>query len=420
MTPVFQNKKKILNDPVYGFINIPDDIIFDLIEHPWFQRLRRIKQMGLSHLIYPGALHTRFHHSIGAMHLAVQAVQSLRIKDHNIPDEELTGLCIAMLLHDLGHGPYSHNLEGILLPNVSHEDISLMGMKHLNNLFGGKLDLAIDIYKNQNCKPWLSQLVSGQLDLDRLDYLRRDSFYTGVSEGTISVERILKMLNIVDNNIVVEEKGVYSVEKFIVARRLMYWQVYLHKTVLAAETMLSNTIARARDLIQAGHSLEGSPTLLYFLKHNFNEDDFANNPEVIKNFMRLDDFDVFSSIKLWQDSSDSVLSFLCTSLTDRKLFRIIMRPQSFNQEVLNEVHEKVMAHYKIDKEATKYLVTSSEVLNSAYNPKSPQIRILRKSNEIEEITSISQQLKAELLSTDSLKHFICFPKVIQVSKEELY
>lgn len=420
MTPVFQNKKKILNDPVYGFINIPDDIIFDIIEHPWFQRLRRIKQMGLSHLIYPGALHTRFHHSIGAMHLAVQAVNSLRTKDLEIPDEELTGLCIAMLLHDLGHGPYSHNLEGILLPEVSHEEISLLGMKHLNKLFDGRLDLAINIFKKEGTKPWLSQLVSGQLDLDRLDYLRRDSFYTGVSEGTISVERILKMLNIVDDNIVIEEKGVYSIEKFIVARRLMYWQVYLHKTVLAAETMLANTILRARDLVRKGLTLEGSPTLLYFLKNNFTHDDFLNNPEVIKNFMILDDFDVFSSIKLWQNSSDKVLAFLSSSLTNRRLFRIIMRPQSFSKDVLREVHDKVMDYYKIDNEATKYLVTSSEVFNSAYNPKSPQIRILRKSGEIEEITSISQQLKAELLSTDSLKHFVCFPKVIQVAKEELY
>ncbi len=420
MSAVYQNKKKILNDPVYGFINITDDIIFDIIEHPWFQRLRRIKQMGLSHLIYPGALHTRFHHSIGSMHLAANAVQSLRIKDHDIPDEELTGLCIAMLLHDVGHGPYSHNLEGILLPNVSHEDISLIAMMHLNKLFKGKLDPGIEIYKKTYPKPWLSQLVSGQLDLDRLDYLRRDSFYTGVSEGIISVERILKMLNIANGNIVVEEKGIYSIENFILSRRLMYWQVYLHKTVLAAETMLANTIARARYLINEGFPLPGSPDLIFFLKNTFIKDDFINNPEVIKRFMSLDDFDVFSSIKLWQQHDDIVLSFLCRSLTDRRLFRIIMRPQSFSEEVLMEVNEKVMRHFNIDAGATKYLVTSSEVFNSAYNPMSPQIRIQRKSGEIEEITSLSEQLKAELLSTDSRKQFLCFPKVIQVSKEVLY
>jgi HD superfamily phosphohydrolase len=420
MTSVFQNKKKILNDPVYGFINIPDDIVFDLIEHPWFQRLRRIKQMGLSHLIYPGALHTRFHHSIGSMHLAVQAIQSLRNKGHNIPDEELTSLGIAMLLHDIGHGPYSHNLEGTILPDIGHEEISLTAMKRLNELFQGQLDTAISIYQKNYPKPWLSQLVSGQLDLDRMDYLRRDSFYTGVSEGTISVERILKMLNIADNNIVIEEKGVYSIEKFIVARRLMYWQVYLHKTVLAAETMLENTILRAADMLKNGYSIPGSPVLLYFLKNHIPKEDFIENSDLITKFMTLDDFDVFSSIKLWQDVDDPVLSFLSRSLTDRRLFRIVMRPEPFSDEMIAEVKEQVMKAFNLPPEATKYMVTSSEVFNSAYNPRSPQIRILRKSGKIEEITSLSQQLKAELLSTDSLKHFLCFPKAIPVAKEVLY
>ncbi len=420
MNPVYQNKKKILNDPVYGFINIPDDIIFDIIEHPWFQRLRRIKQMGLSHLIYPGALHTRFHHSIGAMHLAVNAVQSLRIKDHNISDEELNGLCLAMLLHDLGHGPYSHNLEGILIPEVNHEAISLLGMERLNELFHNKLDTAIAIYNKSYPKPWLSQLVSGQLDLDRLDYLRRDSFYTGVSEGAISVERILKMLNIVDSNIVVEEKGIYSIEKFIVARRLMYWQVYLHKTVLAAETMLANTIRYARHLIQQGKNLEGSPALLFFLSHNISDQEFKSDNRIMEKFMTLDDFDVFASIKLWQNSDDKVLRFLSQSLTNRRLFRIIMQNDIFEPETIEEIKEKVKYQLKIDEQATKYLVTSSEVFNRAYNPRSPHIKILRKDGNIEAITSISAQLKAELLAIDSLKHFLCYPKGITITKAQVF
>lgn len=417
MIAAIQNKRKILNDPVYGFINIPDDIIFDLIEHPWFQRLRRIKQMGLSHLIYPGALHTRFHHSIGAMHLANQTVQSLRLKGNVINDNELTGLCIAMLLHDLGHGPYSHNLERVIIPAISHEKISLMGIECLNKQFHGKLDTGLNIYKNSYPKHWLSQLVSGQLDLDRLDYLRRDSFYTGVSEGVISVERIIKMLNIVDDNIVVEEKGIYSIEKFIVARRLMYWQVYLHKTVLAAETMLTNTIRRARFLMSQNVSLPCSPVLQLFLSHSYTQEDFDNQPELLEQFMTLDDIDVFSAIKQWQQSHDTVLQLLSSSLTDRKLFRIIMRPEPFSQKTIDYITEKTMQEFNISKEESQFLITNSEVINNAFSPKSPQIRIIRKSGVVCNITDISEHLNQEMHIMGTVKHFLCFPKSIQTPKD---
>ncbi len=377
--------------------------------------------MGLSHLIYPGALHTRFHHSIGTMHLAVEAIQSLRMKGHTIPEEELTGLCIAMLLHDLGHGPYSHNLEGVLLPQINHEEISLAGINHLNKLFGGALERAIAIYTGQYEKAWLNQLVSGQLDLDRLDYLRRDSFYTGVSEGTISVERILKMLNVTQGNLVIEEKGIYSIEKFIVARRLMYWQVYLHKTVLAAETMLANIIRRARELIKRGHQLDGSPLLLHFLTHSFTKEEFQNDPQTLALFMQMDDVDIFASIKLWQHNNDKILSYLSTSLVNRRLFRTLMKSTPFEHHTLEEINERVKKTFHIEEaEATKYLVTSSEVFNSAYNPRSPKIRILEKDGTIEEITSLSEQMKVELLHTSMLKHYLCFPKNITMEKETFY
>ena len=417
MSAAIQNKRKILNDPVYGFINIPDDIIFDLIEHPWFQRLRRIKQMGLSHLIYPGALHTRFHHSIGAMHLANQTVQSLRFKGNIINDNELTGLCIAMLLHDLGHGPYSHNLERVIIPAISHEKISLMGMESLNKQFHGKLNTGLNIYKNSYSKQWLSQLVSGQLDLDRLDYLCRDSFYTGVSEGVISVERIIKMLNIVDDNIVVEEKGIYSIEKFIVARRLMYWQVYLHKTVLAAETMLINTIKRARFLMSQHVSLPCSPVFQLFLTHSYTQENFDNQPELLEQFMTLDDVDVFAAIKQWQSSHDTVLQLLSSSLTNRKLFRIIMRPEPFSPETIDYITAQTMQEYNTSREEAQFLITASEVVNNAFSPKSPQIRIIRKSGVVCNITDISEHLNQEMHTIGTVKHFLCFPKSVEIPKD---
>ena len=417
MSAAIQNKRKILNDPIYGFINIPDDIVFDLIEHPWFQRLRRIKQMGLSHLIYPGALHTRFHHSIGAMHLANQTVQSLRLKGNTINDNELTGLCIAMLLHDLGHGPYSHNLEGVIIPAMSHEKISLMGIEYLNKQFNGKLDTGLSIYKNSYSKHWLAQLVSGQLDLDRLDYLRRDSFYTGVSEGVISVDRIIKMLNIADDNIVVEEKGIYSIENFIVARRLMYWQVYLHKTVLAAETMLTNTIKRARFLIAKENALPCSPVMQLFLTHSYTQENFDSQPELLEQFMTLDDFDIFFAIKQWQNSQDTVLQMLSSSLTNRKLFRVIMRPEPFSQEIIDYITKQTMEAFTISKEEAQFLITNSEVVNNAFSPKNPQIRIIRKSGVVCNITDISERINQEMHTIGTVKYFLCFPKLIQTPKD---
>ncbi|MFW5705520.1 MAG: HD domain-containing protein, partial [Bacteroidota bacterium] len=321
MNQRYRNKKKILNDPVYGFISISSELIFDLIEHRYFQRLRRIKQLGLTHLVYPGALHTRFHHAIGAMHLMQQAIEVLRSKGHEITKDEALGTLTAILLHDIGHGPYSHTLEKSIVCSITHEELSLMFMQRLMKEFDGMPETGISIFNNSYHKKFLHQLVSSQLDMDRLDYLKRDSFFTGVSEGVINTDRIIKMLDMHDDNLVVEAKGIYSIEKFIIARRLMYWQVYLHKTVLSAEQMLVRIIRRARYLARNGTPLFATSPLRPFLEQELYMEDFKENPDILDTFARLDDFDIFTSIKEWVHHPDKVLSNLCYSLVNRQLFR---------------------------------------------------------------------------------------------------
>jgi HD superfamily phosphohydrolase len=303
-------KNKIINDPIYGFITIKDPLIYELINHPYFQRLRRISQLGLTYLVYPGAYHTRFHHAIGAMHLMGRAIYTLRQKGQEISSEEERGVLIAILLHDIGHGPFSHALEHTLIPGVSHEALSLKIMEELNLEYNGSLDLAIDIFTNNYSKAYLHQLISSQLDMDRLDYLRRDSFYSGVTEGSVNSERLLTMLNVKDDQLVVDSKGIYSVEKFLVARRLMYWQVYMHKTVISAEFMLVNILKRAKYLAAQGIALDGPRTLKHFLKADYTWNDFEENPEILKKFLSLDDFDIMSGIKEWVNNKDLLLSDL--------------------------------------------------------------------------------------------------------------
>ncbi|MCC6182958.1 MAG: HD domain-containing protein [Bacteroidia bacterium] len=403
------NKRKIINDPVYGFVTIPNDIVHDLINHPTFQRLRRIKQLGLTNLVYPGALHTRFHHAIGAMHLMTDALQILKSKNIQISEEESDAAIIAILLHDIGHGPFSHALEHSIVKGVHHEDISAMLMDELNKQFKGKLSLAIKIFKNQYPKKFLHQLVSSQLDMDRLDYLNRDSFFTGVSEGVVSNDRIIKMLNVKNGELVIEAKGIYSVENFLIARRLMYWQVYLHKTVLSAEKLLVNILKRAKDLSLQGTDLFATPALSLFLKNNFTKKDFINKPELIAQFILLDDYDIMASVKVWASYQDVVLSTLCQNLLNRKLYKIEIQQKKFSQAYEQSIREKIMKKYKLDKQEVGYFVFSEAVNNSAYNTHS-QIKILQKDGTLIDVAKASDQLNIKMLSKKVVKYFICYPK----------
>ena len=405
-----RNKKKILNDPVYGFISIQDDLIFDLIEHHYFQRLRRIKQLGLTHLVYPGALHTRFHHAIGTMHLMHQSIEVLRSKGHEITKDEENGALIAILLHDIGHGPYSHTLENSIVAEISHEELSLLFMERLNQGFGGALDTAIAIFKNDYPKHFLHQLVSSQLDMDRLDYLKRDSFFTGVSEGVINTDRIIKMLDIIDDELVVEAKGIYSVEKFIIARRLMYWQVYLHKTVLSAENMLMQVIKRAKYLAMNGEKLFATDPFRLFLENKITKDDFLENPSFLETFAELDDFDVFASIKMWTKANDKVLSILSQNLVNRQLFRNEIQNKPFGIELVSGLKQKVAALYKISPEDADYFVFTDIARNSAYNPFNDRINILFRDGKVQDITEASDQLNIDILSKTVTKYFLCYPK----------
>lgn len=403
-----RNKLKIVNDPIYGFITIPSSLIFDLIEHPYFQRLRRISQMGMSYLVYPGAHHTRFHHVLGAMFLMQKAVQTLRLKGVEISETEEEALNIAILLHDIGHGPFSHAMEHSIVENVSHEHISLLFMENLNLQFNNRLTLAITIFKNEYHRKFLYQLISSQLDMDRLDYLRRDSFYTGVSEGSVNSERLIAMLNVTNDNLVVEEKGIYSVEKFIVARRLMYWQVYLHKTSLVAEQLLLRVLKRAKELTQNGIQLPASEPLTFFLKNHISLECFSE--AVLDTFSKLDDYDIVSAMKSWTTSEDFVLSNLSKMLLNRDLLKIKLKDKPISSEKLIERRAAFMNKYLLSEAEASYFIFKGEISNQAYNMNKETINLLTKSGKVVDVAKASDQLNLEALSKKVVKYYLCYPK----------
>jgi HD superfamily phosphohydrolase len=403
-------RRKILNDPVYGFITFRHPLVLELIDHPYFQRLRRIAQLGLSHLVYPGALHNRFQHAIGAMHLMQNVVDELRLKDHKITEDEEVGLLLAVLLHDIGHGPFSHALEHSIADGVHHEEVSALVMQRLNEEFGGKLDLAIRIFNNQYPKKFLHQLVSSQLDMDRLDYLARDSFFSGVVEGQVGSERILKMLDVVDDHLVVEEKGIYSVEKFIVARRFMYWQVYLHKTVLSAEYMLVNALRRAKELAGRGEDLWCSPALRYFLYNQVTSAHFKQHPEALHHFTRLDDFDIAAALKVWQDHPDKVLSELSSRIVNRELFKIEVQRTPVSDVAMQEKLNEISARMNLTAEEARYFVIRERVDNIAYNSTNDIIRIRMKDGRVISASEASDHLSLERLSEKVEKWFLAYPR----------
>jgi HD superfamily phosphohydrolase len=402
------NKLKIVNDPIYGFITVPTEGIYHLIEHPYFQRLRRISQMGLSYLVYPGAHHTRFQHAMGAMHLAHRAVQVLRSKGVDINTEEEHGLLAAVLLHDIGHGPFSHALEHSLVEGIDHEEISLAFMQALNAELGGSLTLAISMFRNEYSRPFFHQLISGQLDMDRLDYIKRDSFYTGVSEGAINSERLISMMNVFDGQLVLDEKGIYSVEKFIIARRFMYWQVYLHKTGLVAEQLLTRALRRAKALVRKGGPIVASPTVLFFLERQFQLSDFS--PEVIQRFAQLDDSDITWSLKQWVDGSDPVLSRLSTMLLDRDLLAIELREMPYSSQEVEQRKQQCVEDFGVDHADTRYFVFTGSISNRAYNMEQDTIKLLTKQGDTTDVAQASDQLNLKALSKTVVKHYLCFPK----------
>lgn len=407
------NKKKILNDPVYGLINIADDIIFDIIEHPYFQRLRRIQQLGLSHLVYPSAVHSRFSHAIGTMYLMGEVLQYLRQKGHDISDEEMESARIAVLLHDIGHGPFSHALEYSVVKCVSHEELSLVFMESLNEEFNGKLSMAIAIFKDKYPRHFFHQLVSSQLDVDRLDYLRRDSFFTGVSEGVIGTQRILKMMEVVDDKIVVEKKGIYSIENFLNSRRIMYWQVYLHKAVLMAEHLLMNILKRAKEVHNKSEILFASPALTYFLSNEINKDMFGNKTLALKNFSLLDDFDILSAIKVWsQTANDKVLRDLSLRLINRKFFKIEFSTTEFSENRISKKKEDCKKRFNLSDKEVEYYVFTDHTSNHLYSNEGGSIEILSKNGKIKDIAEVSEQLSASKLKKPVKKYFICYPKEI--------
>ncbi len=402
------NKLKIFNDPIYGFIRIPNTLIFDLIADPFFQRLRRISQMGLSYLVYPGAHHTRFHHALGCMHLMKKAIQVLRFKQVELTKEEEEGLLIAILLHDIGHGPFSHAMEHSIVEGVHHEHISLCFMQELNKKFEGKLTLAIEIFNGKYPKKFLNQLVSSQLDMDRLDYLKRDSFYTGVAEGNTNAERLITMLNVIDGELVIEEKGIYSIEKFIMARRFMYWQVYLHKTGVAAEQLLMRILKRSKELILNGENLECSKNLKFFLENKIDLHNF--NLDTLVKFSKLDDIDILSAIKNWQESSDFVLSRLCQMVINRRLLHVKVKTEPISPIKLEKHFTKFKEDNNLSNEETSYFVFTGEIKNKAYDREYQAINILKKNGRVMDIAKMSDYLKIKALSKTVTKYYICYPK----------
>ena len=402
-----RNKLKIINDPIYGFIHIPSTLVFDIIEHPYFQRLRRINQMALSYLVFPGAKHTRFEHVLGCVFLMQKTVEMLRFKGVQISDKEAEGLYIAILLHDIGHGPFSHAMEHSIVEGISHEEISLLFMQELNKVFNGKLETAIAIFQGTYPRKFMHQLISGQLDMDRADYLKRDSFYTGVAEGNINSERLISMLNVRNDELVVEEKGLYSVEKFLIARRLMYWQVYLHKTSVAAEQILIRLLNRAKELVQQGQKLTMSTALAFFVKNKISKDNFSQ--EVLEMFARLDDTDIISAMKEWQFYPDAVLSKLSKMLLNRDLPKIKVRLNDFEEQKIKRLQKLSLAK-GIDEKDMKYFVFIGVMTNRAYNPEKEIIKILTKNGRVVELSKTSEAINLEPLSQVTERYYICYPK----------
>lgn len=407
------NKKKILNDPVYGFISIQSPLLFDLVEHPHFQRLRRIKQLGLSEYVYPGALHTRFHHALGAMHLMGQATGTLCSKGNQLSEAECEAAQIAILLHDVGHGPFSHVLECCILEGVPHEEISLLLMHDLNRQFGGALSLAIQMFEGSYHRPFFHQLISSQLDMDRMDYLNRDCFYTGVAEGAIGAERIIKMLDLADDQLVVEDKGILSVENFLNARRLMYWQVYLHKTSICCESMLVQILRRARFLARNADSgrgrIDALPDFLLFLRESISLDEFRANPAYLQAFTRIDDYDVWVCIKAWATHPDPVLSMLCQMLLDRRLFKIILSTEPFQPVLVEEMTQQLRRKGLSDDELSYFLV-EGQATNAAYLPTGDSIRIKFKNGLVRDIADASDLTNIGALSTIVRRHYVCWAR----------
>jgi HD superfamily phosphohydrolase len=411
------NKKKIFNDPVYGFITISSELIFDIIEHPYFQRLRRIKQLGLTDFVYPGALHTRFHHAMGAMHLMSITLDNLRSKGHEISAAEYEAGQIAILLHDIGHGPFSHALEYSLLKGIRHEHISLQLMEYFNKLFNGELALAIKIFKNQYERKFFHQLVSSQLDIDRLDYLQRDSLFTGVSEGTIGADRIIKMLDIQDDQIVVEEKGIYSIENFLSARRLMYWQVYLHKATVSAEKMLIMLIQRAKYLVSQGEDVFATPPLQVFLKNDVSLQDIQENLDYLKAFASLDDYDIWAAIKFWHHHSDRILSSLSSMLLERRLFRVILSNTKFEKAYIDDLKYQIAETYHIKPKEVKYFMACGSMSNAAYIAGGQNINIMTKKGQVMDVAQASDLPSIKAMSKIVKKYYICWPKQMAMGTE---
>ena len=404
-------ERKIINDPVFGFINIPKGLLYDIVRHPLLQRLNRIKQVGLSSVAYPGAQHTRFQHSLGAFYLMSEAIQHLTAKGNFIFDSEAEAVEAAILMHDIGHGPFSHVLEDTIVRGVSHEDISLMLMERINREMNGQLTLAIRIFKDEYPKRFLHQLVSGQLDMDRLDYLRRDSFYTGVTEGNIGSARIIKMLDVKDDHLVVEAKGIYSIENFLTARRLMYWQVYLHKTSVAYERMLISALLRAKELAGRGVELFASPALRFFLYQDINREAFYGNPQCLENFIQLDDNDIWTSLKVWCSHPDKVLSTLSQGMVNRNIFKVEISTDPIPKERIEELRQQIGEALAISEAEADYFISTPSIEKNMYDAADDSIDILYNDGTTKNIAEASDMLNISLLSKKVKKHYLCYQRL---------
>ena len=405
------NEHKIISDPVFGFIKIKRGLLYDIVQHPFFQRLNRINQLGLASVVYPGARHTRFQHSLGAFYLMSEAIKSLTEKGVYIFDSEAEAVQAAILMHDIGHGPFSHVLENTLIHGISHEDISLMMMEQINHDLKDQLNLAISIFKDEYPNKIFHQLISSQLDMDRLDYLRRDSFYTGVTEGNIGSARIIKMLNVADDKLVVDSKGIYSIENYLTTRRLMYWQVYLHKTAVGYEKVLVNTLKRAKYLVRQGQDVFATPALAYFLKNDIDAQWFASHPEALQMYAELDDSDIWSALKVWKHSEDKILSTLATDMTDRHLFKVEVTEQRPEDDYLQEKMHQIAVSMGIPEEDAHYLLTLTEIGKDMYDPEDDSIGILYKDGTVKDIAEASEILNVQLLSKKIRKYYLCYQRI---------